>query len=90
MPLPFLIISSSPSPKNVAQNFKPLVLAESPSFHGLWYTHLRFILSYSNWAHLSGKQMKLLEHFMSLVLDMRDALVERTSKCADQVQMNKL
>ena len=28
--LALLIISSSPSLKNIAQNFKPLVLAESP------------------------------------------------------------
>lgn len=35
----------------------------------------------SNWAHLSGKQTKL----MLLVLDMRDVLVERTLRCADQV-----
>ena len=38
--LAFLIISSSPSLKNVAQNFKPLVLAESTYFHGLWYFYL--------------------------------------------------
>jgi hypothetical protein len=36
----FLIISSSPSRKNIAQIFKPLVLAESPHFHGLWYSYL--------------------------------------------------
>ena len=30
--LAFLIISSSPSLKNVAQNFKPLVLAKTPYF----------------------------------------------------------
>ena len=28
----FLIISSFPSLKNIAQNFKPLILAESPYF----------------------------------------------------------
>ena len=36
----FLIISSSPSLKNIAQNFKPLILAESPYFHRLWYSYL--------------------------------------------------
>ena len=35
--LAFLIVSSTPSLKNIAQYFKPLVLAESPYFHGLWY-----------------------------------------------------
>ena len=39
------------------------------------------IREFSNWAHLSGKQTKL----MLLVLDMRDVLVERTLRCADQV-----
>ena len=38
--LAFLIISPSPSLKNIAQNFKPLFLAESPYFHRLWYFYL--------------------------------------------------
>ena len=38
--LAFLIITSSPSLKNIAHNFKPLILAESPYFHGLWYFYL--------------------------------------------------
>ena len=28
--------------KNIAQNFKPLVLAESPYFHGLWCSYLTY------------------------------------------------
>ena len=40
--LAFLIIpSSSPSLRCFAQIFKPLVLAESPYFHGLWFFYLR-------------------------------------------------
>jgi hypothetical protein len=35
-----LVISSSPSLNNIAPNFKPLVLAKSPYFHGLWYSFL--------------------------------------------------
>jgi hypothetical protein len=35
-----LIISPSPSLENNAQKFKPLVLSESPYFHGLWYSYL--------------------------------------------------
>ena len=38
--LAFLIIFSSPYLKNIAQNSKPLVLAKSPYFHGLWYSYL--------------------------------------------------
>ena len=37
--LAFLIISS-PSLKNIAQNFKQLILVESPYFQGLWCFYL--------------------------------------------------
>ena len=38
--LAFLTVSSSPSLKKIAQILKPLILAKSPYFHGLWYFHL--------------------------------------------------
>ena len=38
--LAFLIISCSPYLKNTAQNFKPLVLAESILFHHSEYMYL--------------------------------------------------
>ena len=40
----FLIISSFPSLKNIAQNFKPLILAESPYFHAVWYFYLSIVI----------------------------------------------
>ena len=39
----FLIILSSPSLKNIAQNFKPHVLAGSPYFHGFWFLYLMML-----------------------------------------------
>ena len=41
--LAFHIISSSPILKNIAQNIKPLVLAESLYLHWLWYSYLGWI-----------------------------------------------
>ena len=51
--LAFLVISSPSSLKNIAQNFKPLVQAESPYFHGLWYSYLRLTLGCQNKPPLS-------------------------------------
>ena len=31
--------------KNIAQNFNPLVLAESPYIHGLWYFYLTRLMA---------------------------------------------
>ena len=39
--------SSSPSLKNIAQNYKPLVLAKLPYFHGLWYSYPTFGANFS-------------------------------------------